>query len=492
MVFSSITFLFGFLPLFLIIFIATPPKQRIFFLLVSSLFFYFWGENFMIWVVIVSTLIDYLCALLISRGFKTTKPTSHATANARMKTQKAALTISIISRLCFLGYFKYYNFFVENTLGFLHVIGLDSGFLASATRVSLPLGISFYTFQSMSYTIDVYRGKVVATRSFTKFAAYVTMFPQLIAGPIVRYSDIEAQIACHKISSDLFAEGIRRFITGLGKKVLIANTLALAADQIFALPPAELSFSLAWLGIITYTLQIYFDFSGYSCMAIGLGKMIGFTFPENFNYPYISKSIREFWRRWHISLSTWFRDYLYIPLGGNQYGSVRTYINLLIVFFVCGLWHGANWTFIIWGLYNGAFIALERSGAFKFLSSLPRLFGHLYAILIIMIGWVFFRADNLRHAFFYLKTMAGIGESQDGGYLLGQIFSNALLFSLIAGLLFSTPVFRVFRLFPLFSEDNIVSICHQMISTLFLFSIFILCIMSLAAGTYNPFIYFRF
>ncbi|MGD9823870.1 MBOAT family O-acyltransferase [Desulfobacter sp.] len=492
MVFSSITFLFGFLPLFLIIFIAIPSSWRIFFLLISSLLFYFWGENFMIWVVIVSTLIDYLCALFIYSGFKTPNLASNAIEAARTRTQKAALTISIISRLYFLGYFKYYNFFIENALDFLNAIGLESVFLASATKVSLPLGISFYTFQAMSYTIDVYRGKVSATRSFTKFAAYVTMFPQLIAGPIVRYSDVEAQMACHNISSDQFAEGIRRFISGLGKKVLIANTLALAADRIFSLPSAELSFSLAWLGITTYTLQIYFDFSGYSCMAIGLGKMIGFTFPENFNYPYISKSIREFWRRWHISLSTWFRDYLYIPLGGNQHGRVRTYINLLIVFFICGLWHGANWTFIIWGLYHGAFIAIERSGVFKFLSKLPRIFRHLYAVLVIMIGWVFFRADNSNHAFFYLKAMAGMGESRDGAYILGQILSNALLLFLITGVLFSTPIFKVFRLSPLFPEDGTASPGHKMVSSLFLFAIFILCIMSLAAGTYNPFIYFRF
>nr|WP_319493597.1 MBOAT family O-acyltransferase [uncultured Desulfobacter sp.] len=446
----------------------------------------------MIWVVIVSTLIDYLCALFISRGFKITHHTSHATTNVRWTTQKVVLAISIISRLCFLGYFKYYNFFIETALNILNTIGLEPAWLASATQVSLPLGISFYTFQSMSYTIDVYRGKVAATRSFIKFAAYVTMFPQLIAGPIVRYSDVEAQIACHRISSDQFGEGILRFITGLGKKVLIANPLALAADRIFALPAAELSFSLAWLGIITYTLQIYFDFSGYSCMAIGLGKMIGFNFPENFNYPYISKSIREFWRRWHISLSTWFRDYLYIPLGGNQHGKVRTYINLLIVFFVCGLWHGANWTFIIWGLYHGAFIALERSGASMFLSKIPNIFRHLYAMLIIMVGWVFFRTDNSNHAFFYLKAMAGMGETRDGAYILGQIFSNAFLLSLTAGVLLSTPIFKAFRLLPMFPEDGTASSVQEMVYSSFLFAVFILCIMSLAAGTYNPFIYFRF
>ncbi len=355
MVFSSVIFLMVFLPIVLItaslIYLSLYSlKSNKFvilnlFLLLSSLLFYFWGEPKHLYIMLAVTFITYISGILINK----------------LKYKKIVLIISIIFNLSILGYFKYYNFFMD-------LIGLDlvNFFLSenekikSIVEVALPLGISFYVFQGISYLIDVYKGEVKAAYNFINFASYITLFPQLVAGPIVRYSHIGHELTYREITVDRFSNGASRFIMGLAKKLLIADTLGRVADAAFAVPNGELSAFSAWLGIISYSLQIYFDFSGYSDMAIGIGHMLGFKFPENFNYPYISKSVKEFWRRWHISLSTWFRDYVYIPLGGNRKGKFRSYINQIIVFFLCGLWHGASIMFVLWGLYHGFFLTIEK------------------------------------------------------------------------------------------------------------------------------------
>jgi alginate O-acetyltransferase complex protein AlgI len=490
MVFSSLTFLFVFLPIFLLVFHLLNPKFKFYFLFLSSLLFYFWGENFRVWILLTTICLDYLLSLFISGAFTKEGLKRLESGAKRTRIQKIGLIISIISNIGFLAYFKYANFFVDNFLLFCRQAGLESLISENIIRVSLPLGISFYTFQSMSYIIDVYRGRVTANKKFINFASYVTMFPQLVAGPIVRYSDIEEQINDHNTTIDDFVSGIKRFIIGLFKKVIIANTMATVADKIFALPAGELTPILAWIGTLAYTLQIYYDFSGYSCMAIGLGKMIGFHFPENFNYPLISKSIREFWQRWHITLSTWFRDYLYIPLGGSKKGELITYRNLLIVFFICGLWHGASWNFIIWGLFLGTFMILERLPFIKSLKA-PGFLQHLYTLLIINIGWAFFRPNTLPESFNFLSVMFGKNASLSTWNSVLEIMQTNVVIVLITGILFSMPAYQFFKSkYKLLSDS--VKRGFDWGYLIVLFSAFILCIMSLASGTYNPFIYFRF
>jgi len=491
MVFSSISFLFFFLPAFLLIFHLLKPKLKFVFLFLSSLFFYFWGENILVWILLTSTGIDYLAGLFIAEGFRKKEILKLDPGLSRTRKQKIGLTISIISNLCFLGYFKYSNFFIDNFISFIHHAGIDSLISEHTAKIALPLGISFYTFQSMSYTIDVYRGKVAATGNFIKFAAYVTMFPQLVAGPIVRYSDIEGQISNYKIRLDDFISGIKRFIIGLAKKVIIANTMASVADTVFALPSSELTTGLAWLGVVAYSLQIYFDFSGYSCMAIGLGRMIGLNFPENFNYPYISRSIREFWQRWHISLSTWFRDYLYIPLGGNRKGNLMTYRNLIIVFFVCGLWHGASWNFAIWGLFHGFFIILERLPFLRLIGKVPKTFQHIYVILVVTLGWVFFRTETLFEALHYLSVLAGNSPAGEQWYKLQELLQVNVIGALIVGIVLSTPVFFRVRS-TIYSMSNPFIYLIKNFYQATLLAVFFFCVMAIASGAYNPFIYFRF
>jgi len=355
----------------------------------------------------------------------------------------------------------------------------------------------------MSYTIDVFRGEVKATRNLIDFACFVTLFPHLIAGPIVRYQAIAGQLVERHLKLESVSYGAQRFIVGLGKKVLIANTVALAADQIFSLPPGQFTTGLAWLGVCCYTLQIYFDFSGYSDMAIGIGRMLGFTILENFNYPYVASSIQDFWRRWHISLSTWFRDYLYKPLGGNQRSVPRTYCNLLIVFLLCGLWHGAQWTFVIWGLYHGLFLIVERLGLSRMLATLYKPLRHLYVILVVMGGWIIFRADSLAQSVVIIKAMAG--QASGNGLVMGaSTYLNwELLAALALGTLFSMPVVPYFeRRFQARTVDShaigergSVHLGHVAFSfahTLLLLAIFLASAMTLSGGTYNPFIYFRF
>lgn len=387
MVFSSIIFLFFFLPLFLACYHLLPWKQAV--LLLFSLLFYVFGEVLYTYVLLLSIALNYLAGLWIAR----------ATGQLR----RLAIAVCVGANLLLLASFKY--------LAFLYGIAasiLPRHFPGPAPEVHLPLGISFFTFHAISYLVDVYRRDVPAESNPVDLAVYITMFPQLIAGPIIRFHNIRDEIHKRRVTADMFSEGVQIFVIGLAQKVLVANVVAVPADAIFALDEAQRGTAVAWLGIVCYTLQIYFDFCGYSTMAIGLGLMIGFHFPLNFNYPYISQSITEFWRRWHISLSAWFRDYLYVPLGGNRHGALRTYRNLVIVFLLCGLWHGAAWNFVVWGLYHGAFLVVERAGLRGVLERLPAAVGHAYALLAILIGWVFFRADTLPHAIAYLQGMAGL------------------------------------------------------------------------------------
>jgi alginate O-acetyltransferase complex protein AlgI len=355
--------------------------------------------------------------------------------------------------------------------------------------VSLPLGISFYTFQSMSYTIDVYKNKVAATRNIIVFMTYVTMFPQLVAGPIVRFAEIECQLRQNSVNFRMFSEGLQRFLIGFIKKVLIANPLGEIADRIFDIDPSMHSTHIAWLGLVVYSFQIYFDFSGYSCMAIGLGRMFGFNFPENFNYPYLSRSLTEFWRRWHMTLSNWFRDYLYIPLGGSRVSGLVTAKNLLIVFILCGLWHGAKWNFIIWGLYHGLFLGLERLGLKKSFEKYPAVFGHIYFITVLLISWVFFRIADISKSILFLKTM--FIPKFSGVITLPELFNHYTAIIIVSAIVFSMPVLRIF-----IDRKNKLSGFHSpAIEFLFMSTLTILTfisIMHLVAATYNPFIYFRF
>jgi alginate O-acetyltransferase complex protein AlgI len=356
--------------------------------------------------------------------------------------------------------------------------------------VHLPIGISFFTFQSMSYIIDVYRKEVPAQKNPLTVALYISLFPQLIAGPIVRYRDIAHQLIQRQVKTSRFVEGIYRFVMGLGKKMIIANPLGAVADEIFSVPAAQLPVEVAWLGIICYTLQIYFDFSGYSDMAIGLGRMLGFTFLENFNYPYISRSITEFWRRWHISLSSWFRDYLYIPLGGSRAGAWRTWFNLLVVFVLCGFWHGASWNFLVWGLIHGLFLVIERAWLKAALASWPRVFRHVYVMLVVMFGWVFFRMDTLPEAIGLLGALGGLNEGSISPVYFGRYFDNAILLALFAGGLGSMPIVAWIRKIPMVTAP--AAITSSVFSYLWLMSVFILSLAYLGSGTFNPFIYFRF
>ena len=511
MVFSSIIFLFLFLPLVLGVYhlLFLPVSLGLdrgfwrrlsnLFLLLSSLVFYFWGETFLVWIVITSTFIDYVCGFIISGGMARRNAGKSGAEGPRLFREKLGLAISICSNLTFLGVFKYFNFGVESYNRWVELAGLSSWALKDVMRITLPLGISFYTFQSMSYTIDVYRGQVRATRNLIDFACYVTMFPQLVAGPIVRYRDIADQLVSRVMTRKYFASGVRRFILGLGKKVIVANTVSVVAENIFELPTSNLSCTVAWLGSIAYAIQIYFDFSGYSDMAIGLGRMFGFDFKENFNYPYISQSVREFWRRWHISLSTWFRDYLYIPLGGSRGSAKRTYFHLVTVFFLCGLWHGASWTFVVWGLYHGLFLILERVGLGQLLKRLPAMIRHIYALLVILCGWVLFTSPTLPHGIRYLCVMFGFGASAGAVQELSWHLTRDVKMALLAGMIFSMPVLPALSRL----QENLVRSYHgpartvvelpfAICRTLGLCLTLIVCLMFLSAGTHNPFIYFRF
>ena len=466
MLFSSTIFLFVFLPLVTGVYFLCPRRWRNGWLLATSLVFYAWGEPRYVLAMLFSIVLNYAGARLL--GVRTFGP----------GTRRGVLALVCALNLAMLVYFKYLDFLIAN-------LNLAFGWHVGLTGVWMPIGISFFTFQSLSYVMDVYRREVEPSRSLAKTALFISFFPQLIAGPILKYHDICRQIDARRETLADVTAGLRRFIAGLGKKVLLANTLGAVADPIFALE--SLDAPLAWLGALAYALQLYFDFSGYSDMAIGLGRMFGFRIFENFNYPYVSKSIAEFWRRWHISLGSWFREYLYYPLGGNRKGTGRTALNLLIVFVATGIWHGANWTFLAWGLWHGLFIVLER--IFGFAAPGGRLKNallHLYAVAVFGFGWVLFRAESITRAGRYCAAMFGFGDGADVLFSASYYATRQVLLAMAVGLLASTPVFRMAK------ERLPAAFWAQAAIDLFLLGILFLSILSIASGTYNPFIYFRF
>lgn len=402
----------------------------------------------------------------------------HTSSKDQLK--RALLWIGVVINISVLIYFKYYNFILNDILHVLtHVPKLEPN-----QEVHLPLGISFFTFHGLTYITDIYRRDARVSQNPLNVGLYILFFPQLIAGPIVRYKDIDQQLKSRSITEQKIYDGTKRFIIGLSKKILIANTLGNVADQIFALEHKDVSSSLTWFALICYSLQIYFDFSGYSDMAIGLAKLFGFEFLENFNFPYSARSIKDFWRRWHISLSTFFRDYVYIPMGGNKVGLTRTYINLLIVFFLTGLWHGASWNFILWGIIHGLFIILERAGFDKMLQRLPTVIAHGYTLFVVVIAWLFFRIENMGDINFYLQKLFFVDQYSSGAYYPAYYLRTNVLMSLLLGLIFCFPLHSYFTFFKHYSFRLVGEISYILL--------FILCIMNLSASTYNPFIYFRF
>lgn len=486
MVFSSTIFLFLFLPLVLCAYFLAGHRVRNLVLLTASLFFYAWGENIYVLLMLASILINYVFGLLIDR------------ARRRGRRGKKAVSWAIALNLAFLGFFKYGNFLVDNLnriLSWLHIQPV------TVAPIHLPIGISFFTFQAMSYVIDLYRDEVKVEKNPINIALYISLFPQLIAGPIVRYHDIASRIRQRVTTTTDLTIGIRRFIIGLGKKVLVANVLGRTADYLFTIPASQLPLGLAWIGALAYSLQIYYDFSGYSDMAIGLGRMFGFHFLENFNYPYISRSIREFWRRWHISLSTWFRDYLYIPLGGSRGSTARTYFNLITVFFLCGLWHGASWTFVVWGLFHGFFLILERTAVGNMLKKLPSVLRYGYAMLVVVIGWVLFRADNFAYALGYIQAMFTPGREPLYNSQIFLHINNEFILTMLAALIGMTPlpaaIMRKFSLGAAGSDESgscsllgrpVMAACQLAgLGAVYLYSV-----ASIMGGAYNPFLYFRF
>lgn len=467
MLFSSQVFLYFFLPITLIVYYLSPKRFRNFILLIASLIFYAWGEPIYILIMLFSTVFDYINGLLID---KFQKKNQH-------KYAKIVLIVSVVGNLAILGFFKYSDFLISN---------INSLFNSniSLLAIALPIGISFYTFQTMSYTIDVYKQNVKAQKNFISFATYVTLFPQLIAGPIVKYRDVSESLENRKENITDFSEGIKRFIIGLFKKVMIANNAGFIWESIHSLPYSEISLSLAWIGAICYSLQIYYDFSAYSDMAIGLGKMFGFHFLENFNYPYIAKSITDFWRRWHISLSSWFKEYVYIPLGGSRKTIARTVINLLIVWFLTGLWHGASWNFVVWGLYFGVLLIIEKFVLKKVLDKMPSFIGHLYTLFFVIISWVIFACPTLEDGLNYISIMFNFNNeiiSTESIYLISTHF---VLF--IIAIIGCTPIFKKIK--EKLKNNKIFMIIEIIICLI----LFFISLSFLVGSTYNPFLYFRF
>lgn len=468
MLFSSIVFLFTFLPIVLVLYYVVPRNAKNIVLLLASLLFYAWGEPIYIFLMIFSILFNYISGLDIARNLEDPRAA------------KASLIFNVAVNLILLGFFKYEGFVLDSLN---HLLPVDIPY----RELALPIGISFYTFQILSYIIDVYRGNVEVQRNLLDFALYVTMFPQLIAGPIVKYSEIDAQLHVRKESWNMFGDGAMYFIRGLSKKVLLANTIGMVYTQVADLAPGKVSVLSAWLGCAAYTFQIYFDFSGYSDMAIGLGKMFGFRFLKNFDYPYISKSITEFWRRWHMSLGSWFREYVYIPLGGNRVSVAKHLRNLLVVWFLTGLWHGASWNFVAWGLYYGFILIIEKYVLHDALKKMPGVIQHIYSLFLIMTGWVFFSSPTLTDAFHYLKVMFGAGAN---GIVDSQslyiLFKNLTLWIVvIAG---STPF--VHRIYENWLRQK--GRKGILVNGIVYAGLFLLCIAYLVTETYNPFLYFRF
>lgn len=476
MLFSSSVFLFYFLPVVLGLYFIVPRSLKNILLLMASLFFYAWGEPKYVVIMLVSIAMNYVFGLWVDRYREDTK---------RLK---ATMIAMVIANIGMLGVFKYASFFVQNT-NTLFGVNLND------PEIPLPIGISFFTFQAMSYVIDVYRKDGKVQRNPFDLALYIALFPQLIAGPIVRYQTVADEINDRRETLDDFVSGIQRFVIGLGKKMILANSCGYVADQIFDISPDGMSTALTWIGVIAYSLQIYFDFSGYSDMAIGLGRMFGFHFLENFNYPYISKSVSEFWRRWHISLGSWFRDYVYIPLGGNRSGEWKTYRNLAIVWTLTGVWHGASWTFVAWGAYYGIFIMLERAFLGKWLAKTPAVFAHIFTLFVVVIGWVFFRADNFAYAIGYLQTMFGLNDTplvDTAAKFYVVQYGVVILIAMIA----ATPIPKWFAAKLLrFEVDGTTVVVRQSVAMVRVLGVLILFAVSISyvvASTFNPFIYFRF
>lgn len=483
MVFSSLTFLYIFLPVVLALNFMIRKEYRNILLLIASLIFYAWGGVSYTAILLVSLVMNFFIGKAIGKSLDTHR-------------SRIYLTIGVVINLGFLGVFKYGSFFIEN---------LNILFESTSVKLSipdpgilLPIGISFYTFQALSYLIDVYKKRTPVQKSFVDLALYISLFPQLIAGPIVRYNDIAEQLSSRQNNLTNFSSGVERFVLGLAKKVLIANQFAILADTAFTIAPSNLSTIVAWGGIVAYTFQIYYDFSGYSDMAIGLGRMFGFKFLENFNFPYIARSIREFWQRWHISLSNWFRDYLYIPLGGNRKGNYRTYLNLLIVFFVTGIWHGASWNFVAWGMLHGLFMIIEKLGFDKVLNRFWKPIQHIYTLFIVMMAWVLFRADDFTHAWGYftsLYTYKEVGLNYD---VLHKFMNREVYLVLLIAVLSSTKLWVViYERAKKFVQHHSSMLKLSQGLWMFMVITFILVVMTLSttylvANSYNPFIYFRF
>jgi len=473
LVFSTPLFLFLFLPVVLLASALAPRAARNAVLLAASLLFYAWGEQEIVLVMIASIAVNWTIGLWVGR-----------------RRSRLAIGLAVAFNLGLLVAFKYSNFLADNLSPLLVTLGLPA---LELEPIRLPIGISFFTFQALSYVIDVYRRDGPPQRHPVDFGLYIALFPQLIAGPIVRYRDIAAQLLERRRTRAGFAEGVRRFVIGLAKKVLIANTVAVSADSVFALEPGAMTPATAWLGVACYTVQIYFDFSGYSDMAIGLGRMLGFRFLENFRWPYVSQSITEFWRRWHISLSTWFRDYLYIPLGGNRGRPILTYRNLVLVFLLCGLWHGASWSFVVWGAFHGVFLVLERAGLGAAIARMPRAARHGYALLVAVVGWVFFRAETLTQALGILRVMAGLGGPGDPAEPPALHYDTTTVAALVVGAVGSAPVLPALgRWRERIAGRPLAGPAVELASVASLVTLLVVSASFLASGTHNPFIYFRF
>ena len=470
MVFSSFVFLLVFFLVVMALYFLVPGRIRNVVLLLASLLFYAWGEPIYVSIMLFSTVFDYTNGRLIEKFKKENRQTA----------AKVTLIIDMIGNLGILGFFKYADFVLEN-------VNAITGAGIELLHIALPIGISFYTFQTMSYTIDVYRGEVPASRNILDFATYVTLFPQLIAGPIVQYKTVEKELANRKTTVDEFAEGAFRFVIGMAKKVILANQIGALFTTISGM--SEISTATAWLGAIAYSFQIYFDFSGYSDMAIGLGRMFGFHFLENFDHPYISASITEFWRRWHISLSSWFREYVYIPLGGNRKGLKRQLINIMIVWMLTGLWHGASWNFVLWGLYYGILLMIEKIFLLKWLDKIPKVFRHIYCLFLVIIGWTIFSQTDFGMLGDYLQTMAGVGTVLVDSTFFYHLSCNAVL--LVVLCLCSVdykPLIAKNEKLSAFMQSSV----YDVVRTIIMVVLMAVCFAFLVGDSYNPFLYFRF
>ncbi|KUO58671.1 MAG: transcriptional regulator [Gracilibacter sp. BRH_c7a] len=473
MVFSSLLFTFAFLPVIAILYYSLGKHFRNIVLLTASLFFYAWGEPVYVLLMCSSIMINYWIGTLLGRD------------DTSKRKRQLFLIISLVFNLGCLAYFKYIGLIIST-------LASMSGWSLQLGTPALPLGISFYTFQTLSYVIEVYRGKVKAQKSLILFALYIAMFPQLVAGPIVNYADLESQLADRSMTFKKFNAGMRRFLCGLAKKVLLANNIGLLWSEVKAMPGTEISVLMAWVGIIAFALQIYFDFSGYSDMAIGLGKMFGFRFKENFRYPYSSQSISEFWRRWHISLGSWFKEYVYIPLGGSRVGKWKLILNLFFVWFLTGLWHGASWNFVFWGLYFGTLIYIEKVFLLKSMARWPKAVRHIYLLLLVVIGWVFFEFNNMADGLSFLRIMFGVGGNALMDHQgIGRLQAYALLY--IVCIFAASPGPQNLALFfKALLLNRIGCNIYRLAVNLYCCTLMVVLTAYMVASTYNPFIYFRF